>query len=88
MCEGFVKTASSFVFSQKFPAVCVTRASTVRKRHMHRSFPSGKQPVIQTRAHRDGERRVSATEFPLIFVVFDIFATGIVIGNYLGRKSK
>ena len=44
--------------------------------------------MVSTRAERDSEQRVSATELQLIFVVVDRFPTDMVIGYCLGRKSK
>ena len=57
---------------------CLITASTVWKRH--RSFLSWKQPIVETRAERGGERRVCARKLPPIFAVVDRFATGTNIG--------
>ena len=48
---------------------------TTPGKHLHRSLLRWKQRVSQTRAERDGERRVYGHEFPSIIVDFDRFAT-------------
>ena len=72
--------------SARAACACVIRASTVCK--LHRSFLSSKQPIVETRAERGGERRVRACKLPPTFVVADRFSTCTNIGYYLGRKSK
>ena len=71
--------------SARAACACVIRASTVCK--LHRSFLSSKQPIVETRCERGGERRVRACKLPRTFVA-DRFVTGANIGYYFGRKSK